>query len=184
VDIPAHAAQSFVFALTPTIAISPTEVALSFTCTNSTPAPSIVGLNTLLFSAATTPIPDIVALAATLTNDGIVTIPGTTGTGVFSVATVNVGASGTLTATADTGGASLSLNLTLCQTNPITGDCLAPPATSVLTQIDANATPTFGIFVAGSGPVPFDPAQHRIRVRFTDASGVVRGATSAAVRTQ
>ena len=38
--------------------------------------------------------PDIVALAATVTNDGIANIPpGVFGTGFFSVATVNVGAS-------------------------------------------------------------------------------------------
>ncbi len=183
IDIPAGAAQSFIFALTPTGAITPTEVALSFRCTNTSPAPSIPGLNTLLLSAATTPIPDVVALAATLTNDGIVNIPGTTGTGVFAVATVNVGASGAITATADTGGISLSLSLALCQTNPTTGACLAAPASSVSTQISANATPTFGIFVTGSGLVPFAPAQHRLIVRFTDAGGVVRGATSVAVRT-
>jgi hypothetical protein len=103
---------------------------------------------------------------------------------VFAVATVNVGASGTITATANTGSVSLSLVLTLCQTNPTTGACLAAPASSVPTQINANATPTFGIFVAGSGPVPFDPAKNRLIVRFTDVSGVVRGATSVAVRTQ
>jgi len=39
-------------------------------------------------------------LAATLNNDGIVNIPGATGTGVFSVASVNVGGSGSITASA------------------------------------------------------------------------------------
>jgi hypothetical protein len=48
-------------------------------------------------------IPDVVALAATLNNDGIVNILGTMGTGIFSVATLNVGASGTIMASADTG---------------------------------------------------------------------------------
>ncbi len=100
IDIPTGAAQSFVLALTPSSALAPTEVALSFTCTNSTPAASIPGLNTLLLSAATTPIPDIVALAAVATNNGIVALPSTTGTGVFAVASVNVGASGTLRASA------------------------------------------------------------------------------------
>ena len=95
VNIAAGAAQSFVFALTPTAPFAPTDVQFSFDCANSDPAPINVGLNTLLLSASNTPVPDIVALAATPTNDGIVNIPGTSGTGVFAVATVNVGASGT-----------------------------------------------------------------------------------------
>ncbi|MDE2180246.1 MAG: hypothetical protein KGJ40_05270, partial [candidate division NC10 bacterium] len=78
---------------------------------------------------------------------------------------------------------SLPVSLALCQTNPATGACLAPPTPSVTTPIDATATPTFGIFVTGSGPIPFDPAHNRIVVRFTDSGGVVRGATSVAVRT-
>ena len=52
------------------------------------------------------------------------------------------------------------------------------------TQINANATPTFGVFVAGTATVPFDPANNRIFVRFKDAGLVTRGATSVAVRTQ
>ncbi len=46
---------------------------------------------------------DIVALAATLKNDGIVDIPGPNGTGVFAVATVNVAVNDVITVTADTG---------------------------------------------------------------------------------
>ena len=37
----------------------------SFNCTNTNPAAINAGLNTLLFSASSTPVPDIVALAAT-----------------------------------------------------------------------------------------------------------------------
>lgn len=183
VDIAAGRAQSVVFALTPTAPIVPTEVAFSFGCANSDPAPSTPGLNTLLLAASASPVPDIVALAATLTNDGIVTIPGATGTGAFAVATVNVGVGGTITATADTGGVSLPVSLALCQTNPTTGACLAPPASSVTIRIEANATPTFGIFVQAMGIVPFVPAMNRLFVRFKDSGGVTRGATSVAVRT-
>src|SRR5262245_15172740 len=59
---------------------------LSFNCANA-------NLNTLLLSSATS-VPYMVALAATVTNDGIVNIPGTSDTRAFAVATVNVGASG------------------------------------------------------------------------------------------
>jgi YVTN family beta-propeller protein len=184
VDIAAGAAQSFVISLTPTAAIAPTDVRLSFGCSNTNPAPISAGLNTLLFSASTTPIPDIVALAATLNNDGIVNVPGTTGTGAFAVATVNVGASGSITASADTGAASLPVNIFLCQTDPATGQCISAIGSTVTTAINANATPTFGIFVQGNGDVPFDPAASRIFVRFEDGGGVTRGSTSVAVRTQ
>src|SRR4030095_922516 len=114
VNVGAGATQSFVFALTPSAPIAPTDVQLSFDCANSDPAPINTGLNTLLLSASATPVPDIVALAATLTNDGIVNIPGATGTGAFAVATVNVGVSGSITASADTGSATLPVNIFLC----------------------------------------------------------------------
>jgi hypothetical protein len=184
VGIPGSAQQSFVFAVTPTAPLPPTDVPITFGCTNATAALVIPGVNTLLFSASATPVPDVVALAATLNNDGIVNIPGTSGTGVFSVATVNVGASGVITATADTGSASPPVSILLCQTNPITGACLATPSASATTTINTSETPTFGIFVTGAGTVPFDPANNRIFVRFKDAGGVTRGATSVAVRTQ
>jgi hypothetical protein len=184
VTIAPGAAQSFILAITPTAPFPPTDVQFSFDCANSDPAPVNTGLNTLLLSASNTPVPDIVALAATTTNDGIVNVPGTTGTGAFAVATVNVGASGSITASADTGIASLLVNIFLCQTDPGTGQCISTVDTSVTTTINANATPTFGIFVQGNGNVPFDPATNRIFVRFKDGGGVTRGSTSVAVRTQ
>jgi hypothetical protein len=54
----------------------------------------------------------------------------------------------------------------------------------VTTTINANATPTFGIFVQATGNVPFDPAGNRIFVRFKDGGNVTRGSTSVAARTQ
>lgn len=182
VNIGPGAAQSFVLALTPTAPFPPTEVQFSFNCTNSTPALINSGLNTLLFSASATPVPDIVSLAATTTNDGIVNIPGQNETGAFS--TVNVRASESITASADTGSATLPLNIFLCQTNSATGQCISAIGPSVTTQINANATPTFAIFVQGNGNVPFDPAANRVFVRFRDGGGVTRGSTSVAMRTQ
>jgi len=74
--------------------------------------------------------------------------------------------------------------LMVCETNPATGACLAAPAPSVTTQIDANETPTFAVFVSATGAVPFDPANNRVSLRFKDAGDITRGATSVAVRTQ
>ena len=106
------------------------------------------------------------------------------GAGAFAVATVNVGITSTITASADTGAASLPIAVTLCRTNASTGQCISPIGPTVTLSILANETPTFAIFVQGSGTVPFDPAHSRIFVRFKDDGGVVRCATSVAVRTQ
>jgi hypothetical protein len=184
VDIPAGAAQSFIFALTPNAPIDPTDVQLSFECANANAAPIHSGVNTLLFSASTTSVPDIVALAATLNNDGIVNIPGTNGTGVFAVASINIGAGDILTVSADTGGAILPVNIFICQTDPQTSACFLSPEGSVTTTILSNETPTFGLFVAAAGDVSFVPETNRIFVRFKDSSNVTRGLTSVAVRTQ
>jgi hypothetical protein len=181
-NIAAGAAQSFVFAFTPTFPIASTDVQLSFDCTNTNRAPINSGLNTLLLSSSLGAIPDIVALTAA--SGGIVDIPGPKGTGAFAVATVNLGATGSITASADTGSATLPVVINLCQTNPSNGQCISAIGPSVTTQINANATPTFGIFVQGNGNVPFDPAANRIFVRFKDGGGVTRGSTSVAVRTQ
>lgn len=183
VDIPeGPQGQSFGFSFAPTAAFGPTDVQLAFDCANTEPAPIEPGVNTLLLSASAAPVPDIVAVALTPSGDGVVTVPGPPGTGVFVVATANLGAGGGLTASADTGAASLPVALTLCETNPATSACLAPPAPSVATTIGAGATATFGVFVEASGAVAFVPGTNRVFVRFT-AGGIVRGATSVAART-
>jgi hypothetical protein len=183
VDIAAGGSQSYVFAFTPTAPIPPADVQLTFDCANTEPAAVTVGLNTLLLVADSNPVPDIVALGATLSGDGIVNL---SGTGVFSVATVNVGVAGTLTVSADTGNVSLPVSVAMCETEPATGVCInptVPTSAPVTTSIDAGATPTFAFFVTSTASVPFDPANNRVFVRFEDTGGVTRGATSVAVRT-
>jgi len=123
-------------------------------------------------------------MAATPNNNGIVNISPIDNTGVFAVATVNMGASDALTVSADTGGAVLPVNLLICQTHPQTSACLSPPDSSVTTTILSNETPTFGVFVAATGDVSFVPETNRIFLRFKDSNNVTRGLTSVAVRTQ
>jgi hypothetical protein len=160
------------------------DVAFNFACSNTSPAPIQTGLNTLLFSASTTPTPDVIALGATIQNDGIVHATGAGNSGVFAVATDNLGSSDTITVAANTGSATLPLSITMCQTNSATGACIQTPAATVTTTIAKNATPTFGIFVSASGMIPFDPAGSRVFVTFTDSTKAVRGETSVAVETQ
>lgn len=175
--------QTFLIVFTPSFAIPPIDVPLTFSCANTPSAPGISGVNSLLLSASSNPVPDIVALAATVSQDGIVNIPGVNGIGAFAVAIVNVGASGAITARADTGPAALPVTITICETD-LTASCLAPPAPSVSRTINNGETATYSVFVAGSGTVGFNPSLHRIFVRFRDGSGVLRGSTSVAGRTQ
>ncbi len=184
VPIAPGAPQSFILALTPTAAFDPTQIAFSFSCANDTaPAGSLPGINTLLLSGSTVPVPDVIALAATATDDGIVDIPGTSGVGAFAVASINIGASTDIGVSANLGSANLPVTLTICQTDA-RGQCLRGPDSSVSLPVNTNDTPTFSIFAQANGAVPFQPATNRIFVQFTDSNGVNRGQTSVAVRTQ
>ncbi len=184
VSIPQGGAQSFLLALTPSGPFNPTDVAFGFSCSNAVAAASYSGINTLLLSASTTPVPDIVAIGLTATKDGTLHIAGTNGSGALAVAIANVGSSAQITAMPDTGAATLPLTLSICQTNQSTGACLSPPSPSVLAQVSGNATASFGIFASAHAAVPFSPAVNRIFVRFVDSGGVTRGSTSVAVQTQ
>ncbi|MGH7393777.1 MAG: hypothetical protein ACREM3_30620, partial [Candidatus Rokuibacteriota bacterium] len=181
VDIPPGGAQSFLFAFTPSAPFPPTEVTPAFACASGTPAPRTPGVNTILLSASATPVADAVALGATVNNDGIV--DAAPAGGAFAVASVNVGVGATLSISADTGGAALPLNVMVCRTETATGACLGSPAPTSSLMLDGGTTASFGVFVQALGPVPFDPAGSRVFIRFTDEAGVVRGATSVAVRT-
>jgi hypothetical protein len=182
-DIPPGQAATFAIVLTPTTPFGPTDVAFNYGGTNTVFAvPILTGINTLLLSASAGPVPDIVALAAS-GDPGIVDIPGALGIGFFAVATVNVGATAQITASADTGAGSPPVTILICQTNPATAQCISAIGPTVTTVINAGATPTFSVFVTGHGNVPFDPANNRIFVRFKDSGGITRGSTSEAVRT-
>ena len=184
VDIPAGGVQSFVITLTPTAAFSPEAITFGFYCSNADSAAVEPGVNTFTMSASKTPVPNIIALALTPTSDGIVDLPGTNGSNAFAVATSNLGASGSITATVGPGVGALPAVLSICETDPSTGQCLEAPSSSVTTTIDAQATPTFGVFVTGTATIGFFPATNRVNVIFSDSNGVNRGQTSVAVRTQ
>jgi hypothetical protein len=187
VDIAAGQNGCFIFFFTPSAAFAPTDVQLSFDCTNANPVTPILGVNTLNLSASDNDVLDIVAVAGTILPDGIVHIPGNTGTGVFVVATSNVSVvvGGNITASADTGGVSLPVTITICETDPDTSVCTNPvtPAASATANVTAGGTNTFGIFVQGNGNITPDAATKRIFVRFRDSGNVIRGSTSVAVQT-
>ena len=186
VDIAAGTAQTFVIGLTPSSTFDPTEVPFNFVCADSAPVGLLPGINTLSLASSDEPTPDVVAFAATVSNDGFVVIDPATGAGAFAVATANVGAGGQITVTADTGGAVIPIALSLCQTDTATGACAhpsVPGGAPVELLIEAGATRSFAIFVAGSEAVAEDAARHRVFVRLRDDEGIVRGSTSVAVKT-
>jgi hypothetical protein len=190
VDIAAGKLQTYVFSLTPNAPIAPIEIEFSFDCSNTNPATTIVGVNTLQFTASATPVPDIIAMAAGTKGymAGTVVIPyWDPRTGAFAAAATNLGASASITVSADTGNAVLPMTITICQSDPATGACLAAPTSTVTATIDTNTTPTFNIFVQDnsvpdpSGAGRFDPVVYRIYLRFRDLGGITCGSTSVAV---
>ena len=182
VSIAANQGQGFLLSFSSSAAVAAIQQPLAITCGGTAPAPEIVGLDIPGIAFLTTPAPDVVVLSATTSNDGIVSTPVGTAA-AFAAATYNVGAAGSLTATVDTEGLALPVTLTLCQSNPSTGACLATPAASVAVTFASGATPTFSVFVTPSGAIPFSPANYRIFLRFKDTDGVSHGSTSVAVRT-
>lgn len=183
VDIGPGGVQTFLFAFTPNSAFLQTSISLIFDCTNTPPAPASV-VNAFSLGASATPVPDIIALAVTAENDGIVHLPTTEpDTGVFSVASINVGATGMVDVTGDTGMASLPVSVSVCETNPQTGVCINPavPAGNSMRQYAASQTATHSIFVDPSDTVALDPANHRVYVNFQGVGNSAEGVTSVAV---
>jgi hypothetical protein len=183
VDIPPGAFRTFVIGVTPTQAFGPTNIRFTMSGTNASPAPFTTAVNTLLLSATSAPGPDVIALAATHPNPGlIVDLPLLNPVAAFSVAAANVGAAAQIRVSASAG--SMPVNVDVCQTGP-TGACVDPAASSVTVSMGAGGTSTFSFFVSAGGFVPFDPGKNRVFAIFTDvATGNIIGETSTAIRTQ
>jgi Pro-kumamolisin, activation domain len=174
--------QTFVLSFQGTAALSKPGLPLDFDCDGTASATTVPGVNTVDLVLSSTQVPDIIALAATASGDGIAHIP--SGGGAFAVATSNAGVAAQITAALDYNGATLPVAAGICETDPGTGQCLATPANAVtIGSFTAGATPTFSIFITATGTVPFDPASSRLFVRFLDAGGNERGATSVALQT-
>ena len=181
--IGANGAQTFILSFHAPSAAQFSLQTISFFCPGTPSAPILYGVDTvdLLFSSS--PVPDIIALAATPSQNGVLTVP-QGGSAAFAVATVNAGSTGALTVTLDAGlAAALPLTAGICQTNAATGQCLAPPAASIPVSFAPHATGTFSIFVGANGAIPFNPGGSRIFVRFLDSNDISHGSTSVAVTT-
>ena len=184
VSIGANGSQTFVLAMQSASPLTLASGALIFGCGAGQTAPTIAGVNTIDLVISGSPIADVIALSATASKDGIVTVPfSNKQAGAFSVASINIGKADTLRVQPDTGSATLPLALTVCQTNPSTGACLGNAAASVTTTINTSDTPTFAIFATTTAQIPFSPGTARIYLRFFDSGGGQHGSTSVAVKT-
>lgn len=134
--------------------------------------PSFV-LDVALVPAALAPAPVSSPLALAL--------PHPIGTASFAVATTHAGVSGNVMVSVDTGRVPLPLTAGICQTDPSTGACLAPPAASLSLALAAGQAPTFAVSVDALASLPLDRDFHRVHVRFTDTSGASVGGASVAV---
>ena len=192
VPIPGNGgSQSFLLSFSSYLSQPFTEsgLQLSFGCSQG-PNPTTIsyaaivpGVDTVDLSMSATPVPDIIALAATPTGNGVVEIP-SGGSAAFAVASLNLGSTAPITVSVDTGGAVLPVTATLCETDPATSQCLATPTAALTLDFAADAAPTFSVFAQANSAMPFAPATSRLFVRFEDASGGTHGSTSVAVDTK
>ncbi len=158
------------------------DVEFLFDCDNTSPASVFVGINTLGFSASTVPVPDIITNAATVQNNGILTLAPDTGAGAFALAGVNIGAQDTITVTPRTNFTS-PLVLNICDTTGQAGGaCINPPASNVVVVFEKDVARTLSVFGSSGQAIALDPAGKRVFVDFVDSAGKIRGSTSVAVQ--
>ena len=184
VPIAAGGTQSYLVAFTPNAPFVPANVTFGYDCDQVDAVGTIVGVNTLLLTFSATPVPDMIAVGLTPSNDGYSHTGGMSGTGIFVIAATNIGASGQLTAQVALANSTMPLTATVCQTNSSTGQCVAPPSASVTTTINQNQNTTWTAFLTASGTITQNPASNRVFFEFLDRGGIVRGSTSVAVTTQ
>ena len=178
VTLAGNSGQSWLLELTANAEFAPADLVVDFICDNVDPPQNLTGVNTVLISATNSATADIVALSATVGGNGILETTANQAA-AFSVASVNVGASATLVARPVAQGTSMD-SLSICQTDPVSAECLAASTESVTVAIGQNETPTFSIFMQHSAEIAFAPAANRISVVFEEG-GVARGSTSVAV---
>ena len=178
VDIPAGSSQKFNITFVPSVPFAPIEVQFNVVCTNTGSAAIIPGLNTFVLSASLTPIPDLVAL--TSAPGGILSIPSGTSSGVFLIASLNLGAAGLITMSADTGATALPVGLLVCEFNAALGTCFQPPSVTTPPRTITSGEVTFyAVFVISQGTaIPLNPFTNRVFARFRDFGNVVRGLTN------
>lgn len=208
VDLPPGAVQHFVFSMDASSVFGSfgffaKQTAL-FRCDNGNGQDTTyVNTSSLYYTDLKAPM-DALAIAVTPSGDGILRIATAGGTEAFSLAATNIGSDGasenvTVRPSLDVqiakssvfddqaykGAFSRLADLSICETNPATGDCLAAATDSVTASLGAGVS-TFSVFVttdAETGATLL-PQWLRVTVDFvpeTAALGETAGRTSVAL---
>jgi len=123
-------------------------------------------------------------IAATPSDNDVLTIPfSTQGTGAFAVEVANFGPPTDAGVTLSSG--NLPVNVTICQTNPSNGQCLAPPVgeNGISVPLATETSATFSVFVTATAAIASDPTNNRIYVIVTNSAQTGAGLTSVGVVT-
>jgi hypothetical protein len=141
--------------------------------------------NSAVATAAYTIGYPIETIVVTTSGTDVLTIP-VGGSGAFTVASDNQSSQSypSVTVKTTTGAnPSLPVQVTLCQTNPSSGQCLgAPGPTVTVAPFAAGATPTFSVFVTATAAIASSP-NNEVVVLFTNPSGTVLGSASVLIVT-
>ena len=141
--------------------------------------------NSAVATAAYTIGNPIATLVATPSGTDLLTVP-VGGTTAFTVASQNQSGQSypsVIVKTTTGSNPNLPVQVTLCQTNPSSGQCLAAPGPTVTVAPFANgASPVFSVFVTATAAIASNPS-NQIDVLFTSPGGTILGSASVLVVT-
>jgi len=175
---------------------TPELLDMRFFCNNSQITDRVTGVTTFAFASDPLGLPDLLTASASPDNPGIVSLPDPAGSSFFTVATLNLGTSAVVTASAAlelansvVGAEPLdnlpSVSLSICETDSQTSQCKAPFADQVERTIGEDEIVTYTVVVQGQGSeIPFLPETNRAFILFKDVDGNLRGSSSVAIETR
>ncbi|MEE2567012.1 hypothetical protein [Hyphobacterium marinum] len=193
-NIPAGETQNYLFSLTPNSVFSGQAAVIDFVCDNGVRGTYRPGLTDFILSSDPNS-PDILAIASTISGDGVARITTPNGFIPFAVSAVNIGSGdppagdlsspsagnnqATIRVYPEAGGLDLPLLYDICEANNLS-QCIGPRGTSVSAQIGDQPS-YFVVRALGQGAgVPFFPDIVRVNVVFESQDETQRGRTSVA----
>ena len=181
VDIPSGGSQSFVIGVEPSTRTAGEPLAFGFHCDNLPLAAPALGLNTLTLSADGYDNADIVAIAQTLSGDGVARAD-VGGATRFSISALNIGEAISPIYAFVRPAEDMPVTVEICQADSL-GQCVSDWAEAIALDMPPGEARAFTVRVRPSGEVAFQPRTNRISVIFLDAIETSLGGTSVAFQT-